>query len=188
MDDTQGEEISLSSGKSATQFLIGVLVGLVGGPMGLWFAITVITTDNKGDMPRWLTVLLGWLCALFSLVLVAGGLFAIGAMARQVWRGDRLVLGETALSCLGRGGQVLTRIPYDNIAEVRFVLDEELHNGPRDDRVAILLIDRRREDTVLREESPLAGDDEGDTVIQDRYRITPRKLYQKLVKRWKRSV
>lgn len=187
MDD-HGEEIPLSGTKSGAQFLIGGFVGLIGGPMVLWFAITVITTDNKGDMPRWLSVILGWVCALSSLVLIAGGLFALGTMARQVARGDRLFLGETALSCLGRDGQVLTRIPYDNIAEVRFIEDEDYHHGPRDDRVAIRVIDPRRADTILKPESPLSGDeDEGDAVIQDRYRITPKKLHAKLVKRWRRN-
>lgn len=180
------EEIPLSAAKNATQFLIESMAGVGGGLLGLWFATTVITTPNNGDMPRWLTVLLGWLCFLFSILLVGMGVFALVRTARVSWRRDRLILGETDLSCVARDGQVLTQIPYDNIREVRLLEDEGLHNGPPDDRVAIVVIDPRRKDTILRKESPLAPDlDEGDAVLRDTYRLTPRSLYGKLLKRWR---
>jgi hypothetical protein len=97
-------------------------------------------------------------------------------------------LGDTHLRCVARDGQVLTHVPYDNIEEIRFLKDEGFHNGPPDDRVAIILVDPEREDTILRKESPLEPDvEDADIVLRDCYQITPRKLYEKLVKRWRRS-
>jgi hypothetical protein len=183
-----GEEILLSAGKSMTQFVIGSMAGVGGGLMGLWFAVHVITTPNNGDLPRWLTVLPGWLCSLFSVALVAVGVFTLGRTTRLAWRRDRLFLGDTHLRCVARDGQVLTHVPYDNIEEIRFLKDEGFHNGPPDDRVAIILVDPEREDTILRKESPLGPDvEDADIVLRDCYQITPRKLYEKLVKRWRRS-
>jgi hypothetical protein len=188
LKDEQGEEILLSAGKNVTQFVIGSMAGVGGGLMGLWFAVHVITTPNDGDLPRWLTVLLGWLCSFFSVALVAVGVFTLGRTTRLMWRRDRLFLGDTHLRCVATDGQVLTQVPYDNIEEVRFLEDEGFHNGPPDDRVVIVLVDREREDTILRKESPLAPDvEDADVVFRDCYQITLRKLYEKLVKRWRRS-
>ncbi|MGD9714124.1 MAG: hypothetical protein AB7V46_18995 [Thermomicrobiales bacterium] len=183
-----GEEILLSTGKSITQFVIGSMAGVGGGLMGLWFSVHVITTPIDGDMPRWLAVLLGWLCSLFSVALVAIGVFTIGRTTRLMWRRDRLFLGDKHLRCVAQDGRVLIHVPYDNIEEIRFLQDEGFHHGPPDDRVAIILVDPGREDTILRKESSLELDDEeADIIFRDCYQITPRKLYEKLVKRWRRS-
>lgn len=158
----------------------------VGGLMGLWFAVHIITTPNNGDMPRSLTVLLGLLCSLFCLALMAVGAFGVARAAWLVWRRDRLFLGDTHLRCVTRDGKVLTLIPYDNIDEIRFLEDEGGHNGPPDDKVAIILINPRRKDTVLLKESPLAPDvEEANAVLRDCYRLPPGTLYKKLVKRWR---
>ncbi len=187
-DHELGEEVSLSAGKSAVQIFIGSVAGVAGGSLGLWFAVHVITTPNNGDMPRWLVVALGWLCALFSLLIVAAGVFALGREARLARQGARLFVGATQLTCVARDGEVLVRVPYDNIEDVRFLEDEGGHNGPPDDKVAITLIDPRREDTILRAGSPLEPDlDEGHVVLRDRYRVSPRRLHGMLVEGWRRG-
>src|SRR5437879_6575493 len=87
-----GEEVSVSVGKNVTQFSIGSMAGVGGGLMGLLFGLHVVTTPNNGDLPRPLTVLLGLLCSLFSLALMAVGADTLVVAVRDLWSADRLYL------------------------------------------------------------------------------------------------
>jgi hypothetical protein len=134
-NDEHGEEIQLSGGKNTVQLVIGAVAGVGGGLLGLRFAVLVITTNIQGDMPRWVELPLGFLCGLFSLALLGMGVFTIGRAARLLSRRVRFYLDDTHLRCVSQDGEVLVHVPYDNIADIRFVEDEDYHHGPREEQL-----------------------------------------------------
>jgi hypothetical protein len=186
-DFEHGEEVPLSYWKNVQTFSMG-LFALIPGFFALWFAGALFADRNSRDL-HWA------LMVLFSLLFSCGGLGFLGMaafLARkavwQVWRRDRLFLGENELLCVAQDGRVLTRIPYDNIEEITLMVEEGAFQGPPVYKVGVNLLDPGRKDTVLLAESPLAphGEEKVDALIGDFYRIPPKKLYKKLLRKWEK--
>jgi hypothetical protein len=179
-----GEEVMLSYGKSFGAFMIGFFV-TVGGLLGLWFAAGVFSKRNDLNVVLWL--LIGALCSLASLAVLAMGVFSLYQAVLLTWRRDRLFLGEQHLHCVSRDGKILTRIPYDNIDAIELLEEVRHSDNVVIEKVGITLIDPGREDTILLEESPLApqGEENVDVLIRDFYRIPPKKLRKRLMNKWR---
>ena len=183
-----GDEIVLSLRKTLARCFYGALAVLMGV-----IALSMAAMSVGG----WLAGNLHWgiavvVAPLALIVGVACSLIGVGMMLEILlgyWRRERLALGEEALQCVMRGGEVLDHIPYDNIQDME-VVERQEESGPPYKIVGLHLIDAKRSDTVLRLTSrlnPADEDDEYDVIIPDLYKLSPEKIHKKLKGKWKKS-
>lgn len=180
-----GEEILLSYRK-ALMAGCTVLVALTMGVLGVLISLCTLLAWRANQVHWTLALFFGLgtlfvgVCALIYTVLVGP------ALVMGVLRHDRLRIGEKALQCVARDGQILTHVPYDNIDEITLEEASKGEAGPPFFMVGITLIDPRHAGTILGERSPVCGEEGYDVVIRDFYRKSPKQLYKKLRNKWKR--
>jgi hypothetical protein len=179
-----GEEIRLSLRKAGTAGCT-VLVALVIGVVGPVLGVGAYIAWRDGQFHWAVALPFGLLFFFVGICFLVYGLIVGFSVVVGVWRSDRLLLGERSLQCIARDGKVLTRVPYDNIDEIMLVEEPDEAGGPPYRMVGIKLIDPANVDTILGERSPLIGEDGYDVLIRDFYRVSPKKIYKKLLSRRK---
>jgi hypothetical protein len=158
-----------------------VFVGYIGGAI-----IYAEATREQGA--RW-----GFLCGCGSPILLVGFLLVLGMMACEVnllvnlLRGEHLVVGEYALQCVTRAGQVVIHIPYDNIKRVR-VEDVIEQRGLRQvlvRKVSFVLRDAEAADSTIGFSTSFSpGKATGEFHIEPIYQASPDQIGKALRKRW----
>lgn len=182
----QGEEIRLSM-KKALVASGTVTISLVIGAIAPLLGVGMFVAWRGGEVHGVVALPLGLLFFFVGFCFLTYGVLVGASVIVGVVRQDRLLLGEKSLQSVTRDGRILTCVPYDNIDEITLVEEPSDDEGPSYFMVAITLVDRTREDTLVQEKSPLVGEDGYEVLIRDLYRVPPKKLYKKLRARAKQA-
>jgi hypothetical protein len=165
------------------------LIAILTGVTAMFIAVVLVLGWNAGDVHWAGAAVLSPLAFILGVVSPLIGVGMILEIFLGYCRRERLTLGDAALQCVIRAGEVLDHLPYDNIQDME-VQHRQEETGPPYKIVGLKLVDPQRPDTVLRltsRLSPADEDDEFDVTIQDLYKLSPEKLHKKLKARWKKS-
>jgi hypothetical protein len=186
---SEKDEVYLSLGKSFVRVLSG-LVALLMAAIAFFISFVVVSGWADGDIHWAVALVVAPLAFLFGLASLALAAYLCVDTIRALARRERLVLGKDALLCVVGEGDVLDRVPYDNIQDMR-VVERQEETGPPYKLIGITLLDPRRADTVIQLNSHLAPadeDDEFDVTIQDLYKLSPEKLHKRLTSKWRKRL